>query len=61
MKRTCTKEALMRACGIIIEVKGNPKMKSLGEDMKRRLETRKCCMYVHATLLAMSYMPLPNV
>ena len=54
LKRTCTKEALMRACGIIIEVKGNPKMKSLGEDMKRRLETRKCCMHIHAGLLAMS-------
>ena len=54
LKRTCTKEVLMRACGIIIEVKGNPKMKSLGEDMKRRLETRKCCMHIHAGLLTMS-------
>ena len=33
----CTKEALTTVCCIIIEVKGNPKMKALGEHMKRSL------------------------
>ena len=37
--RTCTREALIRACGIIIaEAEGNDKMKSFGEAMKRKLE-----------------------
>ena len=33
----CTKEALNTVCCIIMEVKGNPKMKALGKDMKRSL------------------------
>ena len=33
----CTKEALNTVCCIIMEVKGNPKMNALGEDMKRSL------------------------
>ena len=33
----CTKEALYAVCCIIMEVKGNPKMKALGKDMKRSL------------------------
>ena len=37
--RTCTNEALMRACGIITSVQGNPKMSALGKDMQRRLES----------------------
>ena len=37
--QNCTKEALETVCDIIAAVKGNPKMKSLGESMKRRLET----------------------
>ena len=36
--RTCTNEALMRACDIITSVQGNPKMFALGKDMQRRLE-----------------------
>ena len=46
LKKNCTKEALMRACGIILQVEGNPLMKQLGIDMKKRLETRQCkCAY----------------
>ena len=40
--RTCTNEALMRACGIITSVQGNPKMSALGKDMQRRLESGVC-------------------
>ena len=40
--RTCTNEALMTACGIIIAVQGNPKMSALGKDMQRSLESGVC-------------------
>ena len=39
LKKSCTTEALMRACDIIIAVKDNSRMSALGADMKRRLET----------------------
>ena len=40
--RTCTREALIRACRIFIaEAKGNPAMKAFGEDMMKRLEPGK--------------------
>ena len=38
LKKSCTEEALMRACDIIIAVKGNPKMRRLGADMRRYLQ-----------------------
>ena len=38
LRRTCTKEALMRVCNIVIDVKGNPKMKAFGKKMKGRLD-----------------------
>ena len=38
LKKTCTVNALMVVCDIITMVKGNPKMKSLGEDIKTELE-----------------------
>ena len=34
LKDKCTDEAFLVACDIIIAVKGNPKMKALGENMK---------------------------
>ena len=46
LHRTCTKEALMDGCHIIIAVKGNPKMKELGKAMKRRLERSECDEYL---------------
>ena len=39
LKEKCTEDAFETVCDIIIAVKGNPKMKALGESMKRRLET----------------------
>ena len=46
LKRTCTKEALIKACDIIIELaeggeENNPKMRKVGEDMKMKLGTGK--------------------
>ena len=37
LKKSCTEEALGRACDIIIAVKGNARMRALGVDMKRHL------------------------
>ena len=42
LQRTCTKEALMEVCDIIVAVRGHPRMRELGEAMKRRLHTGKC-------------------
>ena len=39
LKEKCTEDTLETVCDIITAVKGNPKMKALGESMKRRLET----------------------
>ena len=39
LKEKCTEEAFETVCDIITAVKGNPKMKALGESMKKRLET----------------------
>ena len=40
LQRTSTSESLRIVCDVAIEfgTHGNPKMKRLGEDMKRRLE-----------------------
>ena len=42
LTRTCTKEALLRVCGIFVDCKGNPRMNSLGQDMKQRLDQGRC-------------------
>ena len=42
LQRRCTKEALMEVCDIIVAVWGHPKMRELGEAMKKRLHTGKC-------------------
>ena len=57
LKRTCTEEALMKACGVIIAVEGNSKMTSVGKDMLLMLETGVCvCIcVVHVSV------PLPHV
>ena len=34
----CDKESLMKVCDIIIAVNGHPRMKRLGQDMKRMLQ-----------------------
>ena len=45
LQRTCTRETLMEVCRIITAVKGNPKMKELGNAMKRRLERGECILF----------------
>ncbi len=45
LQRMCTKEALMEVCDIIVSMRGLPKMRQLGEAMKRRLQTGKCVVY----------------
>lgn len=42
LKEKCTDDALMTVCDIIIAVGGNRRMRTLGANMKRRLETSKC-------------------
>ena len=46
LQRTCTAAALIDVCNIISAVKGNRRMKELGEDMKKQLGK----MYVHLFL-----------
>ena len=38
LKRSCTGEALMKVCTIMINEIGNPKMNQFGEEMKSALE-----------------------
>ena len=38
--RKCDKDALMEVFAVMIAVKGNPKMKRLGEEMKSALESK---------------------
>lgn len=42
LKKTCDTKALTDVCDIIATVKGNPKMKSFGEDMKTEWEKGMC-------------------
>ena len=44
LHRTCTRDALMEVCDIILAVRGHPRMRELGEAMKRRLHPGKCFM-----------------
>ena len=47
LQRTCSKEALMDICDIIVAVKDHPKMQELGETMKRRLQTGISLLYAN--------------
>ena len=38
LKQKCTVEALKTACDLIITVKGNPKMRALGNNMREKLD-----------------------
>ena len=42
LKQKCTVEAFKTVCDLLIKVKGNPRMRALGEDMRQRLETGVC-------------------
>ena len=52
--KTCTDEALMRACGIIIAVQGNPRMATLGKDMQWSLESGVCVCVCVPVLVCVS-------
>ena len=44
LKKKCTNDALKTVCDAMIGVVGNPKMATLGADMKKRLEGGKYCV-----------------
>ena len=46
LMKKCTDDALKIVCDVIIGVAGNPRMKALGKDMMKRLETGKWCVSV---------------
>ena len=46
LKEKCTTEALKIVCDVFTKVKGNPKMRALGEDMRQKLETGVCVVCV---------------
>ena len=51
LKKRCTDDALRAVCDVIIGVTGNPRIRALGEDIKRRLVAGiycKWCACVHA-------------
>ena len=50
LKNRCTDEALRAVCDVIIGVTGNPRMRALGEDIKKRLVAGKRCACVHACM-----------
>lgn len=55
LKKTCDMKALTDVCDIIAKVNGNPKMKSLGEDMKTELGKRCVwlqCVCVHVLVMS---------
>ena len=56
LKKRCTDDALRAVCDVIIGVTGNPRMRALGEDIKRRLVAGiycKWCACVHACVPCM--------
>ena len=45
LMKNCTTEALMNVCDMITAVEGNPKMRKLGNDMKKELKKGiMCCI-----------------
>ena len=61
LKEKCTVDALRSVCAILVAVNGNPKMVSLGNAMRTRLETEtgKCvcvCVCVHVCMCVWEYM-----
>ena len=51
--KTCDKRTLRRVCDMMINVKGNAKMRRLGEEMKNMLEG-KCCVLVRTSCYTFS-------
>ena len=46
LKKRCTDDALRAVCDVIIGVSGNPRMRALGVDIKKRLMAGKWCVCV---------------
>ena len=46
LRKKCTLDALMTVCDIMMAVRGNPKMLTLSEAMRKRLRTGTCCVWV---------------
>ncbi len=44
LKNRCDEDALMEVCEVIINVRGNPRMKGLGKKMKSALEGKLCVL-----------------
>ena len=44
LKKRCTDDALRAVCDIIIGVNENPRMRALGDDIKKRLMAGKWCI-----------------
>lgn len=42
----CDEDALMVVCEVMVAVKGNPKMKRLGNEMKSVLESKLCALRI---------------
>ena len=58
MMTSCTREALIVACNIFIAKEGYAKMKALGVEMKKNLETglHVClCVYLHVCVHVCAY------
>ena len=50
LKKRCTEDALRAVCDVIIGVSGNPRMRALGEDIKKRVVAGKWCVCLHACM-----------
>ena len=46
LKRTCTEEALMKVCDMMMAVPGNPSMRVLGKEMKTIMEGKRCVCHM---------------
>ena len=42
LKKSSTKESLLKVCNVMIAIQGNPRMKQFGVDLKGTLEGRRC-------------------
>ena len=50
LTKRCTDDALKAVCDVIIGVVGNPRMRALGEDMKKGLAAGEWCACVHVAM-----------
>ena len=38
LRKSCTKEALLKVCNVLIDIKGHPRMQQFGKELKSELE-----------------------